>query len=57
MSRSAAVSFFSAFFGGGQQQNNGKKGQDFQANLEVTLEQLYNGETKKLALKRRLVQV
>ena len=36
---------FSMFFGGGGQQqgSKAKKGPDFQANLEVSLEDLYNG--------------
>ena len=47
---------FSAFFGGGQQQQgNSKKGQDFQANLDVTLEQLYNGAEVPTSISRRVV--
>jgi DnaJ-class molecular chaperone len=49
---------FSAFFGGGQQQQGrqgGNKGQDFQANLEATLEQLYNGAEVPTSISRRVV--
>jgi DnaJ-class molecular chaperone len=48
---------FSMFFGGGQQQqgSKAKKGPDFSANLEATLEDLYNGNQMPVNFKRRVV--
>jgi DnaJ-class molecular chaperone len=47
---------FSMFFGGGQQQGSkAKKGPDFSANLEASLEDLYNGNKVPVNFKRRVV--
>merc|ERR1711988_75619 len=55
---------FAAFFGGGQQQQRGnegsgrlkaKRGQNFEAQLEVSLEDTYNGGTVSTNIDRRVV--
>lgn len=52
---SSASDIFSMFFGGGGKQRGGiKKGEDFVHQIEVSLEDLYNGKTKKLAITRKV---
>lgn len=52
-----AHDIFSAFFGGGgRRRNTGpKKGEDLVHPIQVTLENLYNGKTVKLALTRNVI--
>lgn len=51
---------FEAFFGGGGRRGSGggrkrQKTKDVQQSLKVTLEQMYNGQTKKMAITRQVV--
>ena len=55
---------FSMFFGGGgggggggrrQQSRGPRKGEDCQLGLRVTLEELYNGASKTLGLKKKVI--
>lgn len=41
-------------FGGGQQQGR-RRGPDFRMDFKVTLEELYNGSTKQISIKRRVL--
>ena len=50
----AAANPFAAFFGGGQQKN-GKRGADANVGLDVSLEDMYNGNTITMEIKRRVV--
>jgi DnaJ family protein A protein 2 len=50
-----AHDIFSAFFGGGGRQRGPKKGEDLVHPIAVTLEDLYNGKTVKLALTRNRI--
>ena len=46
---------FSMFFGGGRRQRSGpRKGEDVVHQMNVTLEELYNGKTRKLAINRKV---
>jgi DnaJ-class molecular chaperone len=43
------------FFGGGRRQRSGpRKGEDVVHQINVTLEELYNGKTRKLAINRKV---
>lgn len=56
-----AEDIFSAFFGGGggrsRQSRGPKKGEDFTHPLKVSLAQLYNGKTSKLAISRDRIKI
>lgn len=52
---SDAQDIFSAMFGGGMQSRGPKKGENVVHSLRVTLEDLYNGKTSKLAIIRNRV--
>lgn len=50
------MDLFEMFFGGGRQRERGpKKGKDIVYQLGVTLEELYNGATRKLAISKKVV--
>lgn len=50
------MDIFEMFFGGGRQRERGpKKGKDIIYQLNVTLEELYNGATRKLAISKKVV--
>lgn len=50
------MDIFEMFFGGGRQRERGpKKGKDIIYQLSVTLEELYNGATRKLAISKKVV--
>jgi len=50
-----ASDMFSMFFGGGRRQRSGpRKGEDVVHQINVTLEDLYNGKTRKLAINRKV---
>lgn len=53
---SSPMDIFDMFFGGGRQRERGpKKGKDMVYQIGVTLEELYNGTTRKLAISRKVV--
>jgi DnaJ-class molecular chaperone len=59
-SREAPQDPFAAFFGGGRQQQGGKrrsskKGKDFHMQMEVDLEDMYNGGEKAAQITRRVI--
>ena len=51
------MDIFDMFFGmgGGRRQRGPKKGKDVIHQLQVTLEDLYNGTTRKLALQKNII--
>lgn len=50
------MDLFDMFFGGGRQRERGpKKGKDIVYQMSVTLEELYNGTTRKLAISKKVV--
>lgn len=50
------MDLFEMFFGGGRQRERGpKKGKDIVYSMNVTLEELYNGATRKLAISKKVV--
>lgn len=50
------MDLFDMFFGGGRQRERGpKKGKDIVYQMSVTLEELYNGATRKLAISKKVV--
>lgn len=50
------MDIFEMFFGGGRQRERGpKKGKDIVYQMSVTLEELYNGATRKLAISKKVV--
>lgn len=55
-SDSSPMDLFDMFFGGGRQRERGpKKGKEIVYQMSVTLEELYNGATRKLAISRKVV--
>lgn len=49
------MDIFDMFFGGGGRQRGPKKGKDVVHQLKVSLEDLYNGATRKLALQKNVI--
>lgn len=50
------MDLFDMFFGGGRQRERGpKKGKDIVYQMQVTLEELYNGTTRKLSIQKKVV--
>lgn len=56
MSDHNPMDIFEMFFGGGRKRERGpKKGRDIVYQMSVTLEELYNGATRKLAISKKVV--
>ena len=49
------MDIFDMFFGGGRRQRGPQKGKDVIHQLKVSLEDMYNGSTRKLALQKNVV--
>lgn len=52
---SSPMDIFDMFFGGGSRMNREKRGKNVVHQLSVTLEDLYNGATRKLALQKNVI--
>lgn len=55
MSDHSPTDLFDIFFGGGARQRGPKKGKDIVYQMSVTLEELFNGATRKLAISKKVV--
>jgi len=53
--RGGSMNPFDMFFGGGQQQGGRRKGPDAQVEVEVTLEDLYNGGERRARIGRNII--
>ncbi|XP_076033548.1 dnaJ heat shock protein family (Hsp40) member A4-like [Oratosquilla oratoria] len=52
---SSPMDIFDMFFGGGMRRNREKRGKDVIHQMSVTLEELYNGSVRKLALQKHVI--